>query len=313
MTKRIAIKSKNVKTMNDAREQYFYDCKIRNLAPTTIENYVENLKFFLTLIGEETLCQEIQEETMMDFILFLQEKYENKMTVVTRLKAIRSFIYFCQSKGWIQKFEIKLPKVEQKIKETYTEDELKKLLKKPTWNSYGAWRNWAMVNFLLGTGCRVTTCINIKISDVDFKNNMIMYSTTKNKKQQLIPLSKALKQVLDLYLSKWAHKEEDYLFCDSYGRQLTDDNFKRIIQRYNNSRGVSKTSSHMFRYTFAKNWILNGGDVFRLQKILGHSSMDMVKRYVNMFSSDLQDNFDSFNPLDKMQNNIKHIDLVRKK
>jgi integrase/recombinase XerD len=63
---------------------------------------------------------------------------------------------------------------------------------------------------------------------------------------------------------------------------------KLAIGKYNQKRGVNKTSVHLFRHTFAKNWITNGGDIFRLQKILGHSSIEMVKEYVEMFSDDLK-------------------------
>ena len=59
-----------------------------------------------------------------------------------------------------------------------------------------------------------------------------------------------------------------------------------------------RTSIHAFRHTFAKNWILNGGDIISLQNILGHSSMEMVKEYVAMFGNDLKVGFNSHNPLD---------------
>lgn len=61
-----------------------------------------------------------------------------------------------------------------------------------------------------------------------------------------------------------------------------------------------KTSIHAYRHTFAKNWILNGGDIFTLQKILGHSSIEMVKNYVNLYSDELKIGFNSYNPLDRM-------------
>lgn len=76
-----------------------------------------------------------------------------------------------------------------------------------------------------------------------------------------------------------------------------------MLKRYNNKRGVAKTSAHLFRHTFAKKWILNGGDVFRLQKILGHSDLTVVKEYVNMFGNDMAVNFDKYNPLDRMKIN----------
>ncbi|RHP70371.1 hypothetical protein DXA59_05185 [Clostridium sp. OF03-18AA] len=64
-------------------------------------------------------------------------------------------------------------------------------------------------------------------------------------------------------------------------------------------KGVEKTSAHLYRHTFAKKWILNGGDIFRLQKILGHSDLTVVKEYVQMFGQDLAVDFDKFNSLDR--------------
>lgn len=64
---------------------------------------------------------------------------------------------------------------------------------------------------------------------------------------------------------------------------------------------VNKSSCHLFRHTFAKNWILASGDVFRLQKILGHSDLSVTKEYVNMFGNDLQLDFEKFNPLDNLK------------
>lgn len=81
------------------------------------------------------------------------------------------------------------------------------------------------------------------------------------------------------------------------------------IRRYNLSREVKKTYIHLFRHTFAIKWILRGGDPFRLQKILGHSSMRMVRIYVNMFSNDLKENFDNFNPLEQFSKKNKPIKI----
>ena len=74
---------------------------------------------------------------------------------------------------------------------------------------------------------------------------------------------------------------------------------------------MTKTSVHLFRHTFAKKWILNGGDSFRLQKILGHSTMRMVREYVNMFSNDLKKDFNDYNPLEQFKVNKKHIKMKK--
>jgi len=81
------------------------------------------------------------------------------------------------------------------------------------------------------------------------------------------------------------------------------------IRRFNHKREVEKTSIHLFRHTFAKKWILNGGDPFRLKKILGHSSMQVVNEYINMFTEDLKKEFNTYNPLEEFNENKKHIEM----
>lgn len=84
-----------------------------------------------------------------------------------------------------------------------------------------------------------------------------------------------LAQILSKYIKKV--KPNVYVFESRAGVQLTDDATKNAISKYNRSRGVEKTSIHLFRHTFAKNYLLNGVDVFKLQKMLGHFTLDTKK------------------------------------
>ena len=87
---------------------------------------------------------------------------------------------------------------------------------------------------------------------------------------------------------------DEVLFCNRYGEPLTDGGLKMSIKSYNEKRGVSKTSIHLFRHTFAKNWIVSGGDIVSLQKMLGHSSLKMVQRYANLYASDVKEKAEDF-------------------
>jgi len=230
----------------------------------------------------------------------------------TYLTGLRSIFNFFMEEGYMNKFKVELLKTEKKIKETYTDEELERILKKPNVKKckFPEYRNWVMANYFLGTGNRLRTALNLEIGHLDFENNLIFMGKTKNGRQQLIPMSKSLSEVLQEYLIYRQGEKSDYLFCNQHGQQLTRDGLATIFQKFHHSRGVEKTSLHAYRHTFAKKWILNGGDIFRLQKILGHSSVEMVKNYVEMFSDDLQQDFDVFNPLDnfvkdKQGNHIK--------
>lgn len=126
----------------------------------------------------------------------------------------------------------------------------------------------------------------------------------KNNKQQIISLSKRLNEIIIEYL-QYREGKDDYLFCTIHGEKISQDGLKSANYRYNTRRGVDKTSTHFFRDTFAKLWIKNGGDIFRLQKTLGHSSMDMVREYVNMYGDDLKEKFEKFNPINNFNNGNK--------
>jgi site-specific recombinase XerD len=78
---------------------------------------------------------------------------------------------------------------------------------------------------------------------------------------------------------------QDTLFLTLEGRQVTGNTVKEIIERISKKSGVSRLRPHLCRHTFATNYLINGGDVFSLQQILGHTSLEMVRRYVTLGST----------------------------
>ena len=125
-------------------------------------------------------------------------------------------------------------------------------------------------------------------------------STIKTRSQQIIPLCSKLLIILREYLKFRQGQPEDYLFCTLKGEKLTTRGLQTNISNYNKSRGVMKTSIHLLRHAFARDWILAGGDVFTLQNLLGHSTSAMTKHYVNVYGRDiLKTRFNEINPLNK--------------
>ena len=221
------------------------------------------------------------------------------------MRSVRAFLYYCMDCGYVRNFKISLPKANKKVKETYSNEDLQKLLKKPDINtcSFTDYKIWVFENYLLSTGNRLSTAMNVKIKDIDFENGFIMLSKTKNRQQQVIPLSRSLGEILREYLEIRGGVPEDYLFCNNYGEKASSRTYQTLVYRYNIKHNVNCTSCHAFRHTFAKQWILAGGDVFRLQKILGHSDLTVTKEYIALFGQDLQMDFEKFNPLDRLNIN----------
>ena len=257
----ISMKKSTNLSIDEAYQFFIKKAKIRNLSERTLRTYNDHYRIFSELIDNTTPIADVTSDTLDDFIVYLREQRKvNDVTVNTYLRTLRAFLYYCMDCGYLKAFKIKMPKVEKKIKETYTNDELERLLKKPDVDSCGF---------------------------AEFKTWVF--------------------DILSEYLAYRGGEGEDYLFCNNYGEQASVRTYQDLVKKYNRVRNVNKTSIHLFRHTFAKNWILAGGDVFRLQKILGHSDLTVTREYVNMFGQDLQMDFEKFNPLDKLSKSNKTI------
>lgn len=311
---------RKITSLEEGKKEFIVDCKVRNLANDTIEYYEKAFCYFNNFINEEYLCEYkedyekddekreidiskyIGQETINQYILYMRNKNLKISTINIRLRGIRSILYYFMKKGYIEQFEIKQAKEDERIPELYTDEEIEILIKKPNLKtcSFAEYRSWVVVNFFIGTGVRSRTLRNIKIKHLDLENDLIYLTTTKGRKMIVIPMSKTLKKILMEYLRIRGGEPEDYLFCNLEGKQLTINALNNIIAKYNRSRGVKKTGIHLFRHYFAKSYIQNGGNALKLQKLLGHSTLEQTKRYVDLFGQDLQQDFDNFSPLDNL-------------
>lgn len=309
---KLSLSSTSALTVSQCFEEYLDRCYIKNLSSETIELYQNQFSVFSrTLDDKDKLIQDVTIKDVENFILTKRsEKTCNDITINSYLRGIRAFLYYAMEENHLRSFKITIPKVTKKLKETYLDSELTVLLKKPNLKTatFTEYKTWVLSNYLLATGNRLSSAISVQIKDLDFNNRLIQVNKTKNRKAQIIPMSNTLFTVLKEYLKYRKGEDDDYVFCNARGGKADLRTYQEMLAVYNRSRGVSKTSAHLYRHTFAKNWILNGGDIFRLQKILGHSDLSMVKEYVQMFGNDLTIDFDRFNPLDKLainQNNAK--------
>lgn len=288
------------KSVSCAFDAFMRHCQLKNLAPYSYLYYNKNIQYFLDTEKEIKYVDEINTEVIERFIGKLMDR-GNKVTAINaRLRAVFVFLRYCFEQEYLEAFPISLIKEDETLKEPYTEAELQKLLKQPQTSSWAEWRTWAVINLLVATGVRASTVVNIKVSDVDFEHNIIRLRKLKNRKQQFVPISTALKEALNQYLKIWDWNEDSFLFPGIHNEQIQSHTLELAIRKYNLSRGVTKTSTHLFRHTFAKNYILAGGGMMQLQAILGHSTLDMTRKYINLYGNDIQRDFDRLNPLNNI-------------
>lgn len=306
---------KVIMTMNDDNmtfsqgyEEFILYCKSRNLRPATINHYNETISCIYRFVEPSTPIGSINQATVDKFIIDCKTKLKIKdITIHTYLRALKTILYYFMKMGYMEQFHITMIKYDKPIIETYTESEVRALLKEPNKKkcSFAEYRDWVICNLLYATGMRCSNIINLKVGDVDLYNNLITLKTTKNRKPLVIPISKTLIPILRHYIATRKGNNDDYIFCTVYGDRFKRESLSSTMNDYNKKRGVIKKGIHRWRHTFAKQWILNHGDILKLQKILNHSNLDMVRNYVNIFTSDLESDFDLYNPLETIQQSSK--------
>lgn len=249
------------------------------------------------------------------FMEWLKRQGLQQSTINCLLRNLRAFGRWCEEEGYLIDFSCPIKNVETPIKEVYSTAELEKLLVKPPITDFIDFRAYCMICLMLNTGARRRTISNIKICDFEEDTGYINFNTTKTGKVVRLGLDRKAKRDLIEFLHYYrldrGAEPTDYLFCNEYGEQLHPNSITIAIAKYNKKRGVEKTSVHLFRHTFAKNWITSGGDIISLARVLTHSELDMVQRYSNLYAGDIKKEIEEHSILAQMR--TKHGKTLRNK
>ena len=286
-------------------QQFQTHNKVKNLSEKTIDYYYWNLKSFIDYLSSEGIVSinDVNSCVLDNYILSQKEEYKNTTSINTHLRAVRAFLYWCMNGDYLKPFKIHLLKQKEEPLKLYSDEDIRKLLVKPNLKecSFVEYRGWVMVNWFIETGNRLRSVINIKVSDIDFSGYKVIIRETKNKEILITPLTKTLLNILPVYIRTWGLKAEQYLFPDFKGNQLTENAAKHTIAVYNRNHGVLTTSIHAFRHTFARNYIVTGGNTFKLQSLLGHKDLTMTRHYVHLFGEDLASDIDEHSIVERIK------------
>jgi integrase/recombinase XerD len=179
------------------------------------------------------------------------------------------------------------PKLTKKAVETLTHEQIQRLLD-ATDRARLPRRARALVLFLLDSGTRVSEAANVKLNDVDIKTGKIKV-LGKGKKERFVYIGKLARSALWLYISNErpepARPTDDHLFLSADGYPLDRHSMRHIIRRLSQWSGV-KANPHLFRHTAAIERLRHGMDAFTLQKFLGHTTLDMTRKYLTALADE---------------------------
>lgn len=300
--KKLKIKEQNFLTLEEGCSRYLDNCRARNLREGTINHYRQSYVQFAKFFDMKMPVSEIDEKLYQKYVVFLRETLNNDISINSYLRDFITTMHFLMREGYVPQFKMQTIRVDRSSVETYSETELTTLLKKPNIKkcSFTEYQCWVITNFLFSTAVRQRSLMNIRVKDIDFDNNVVYVTVTKNRKTLIVPFNKTMGSILQEFLKYRQHKSsDDFLFCNVFGNPLTKSTSYHMLYEYNKRRGVETTGIHRYRHTFAKQWILNGGNVVTLSKMLGHSSLQITQNYINLLVSDVAKEVETLNLLDK--------------
>lgn len=291
-------------TLNNALSEFLFDQASRGNSKNTVRDYRTKLKFFLDYVGDVDV-NVINLQLCREYYLYLRDKINNSITVQTYIRALRAFLHWLYLNEFIlvdicQKF--KLPKAIQMMIHPLTDDEIRSIFNVYPNNDLLHIRNRLILALMLDCGLRLNEVVNARLSDLYLADRCLIV-TGKGNKQRAIAFGLSTERLLRIYLSLRASKTNLLIIKvsgDEAGEGVTESTIKNMFRKLKVRSGVSRLYPHLLRHTFGTRYIENGGNMFALQLLLGHTSLTMVKRYVHLANSRVRQEFVNFSPLDRL-------------
>ncbi len=266
----------------------------RKLSINTYESYQYNLEKFQTFFTNKDILKLTTDEIRN----FLYDESVSARTRAHYLTVINSFYGFLLDNKIITKVPtqtIKLPKLEKKLPEFLTIEEVDKLLNitplKPT-----DYRNIAMLETLYATGLRVSELVNLELSNIDF-DDCIIRVFGKGSKERIVPINDSAKDALKTYIDDYRDyllrdKSSSFVFINNLGTKITRQGFFKILKKVCRENGIDKhVSPHTLRHSFATHLLNNGADLRVIQELLGHSNITTTEIYSHISNQKVHDDY----------------------
>lgn len=281
----------------------------RGLSDNSIKSYDFDLilfKKFLDLNQIKDTPLNCKSETIKNY-LYKNLSDKKSRSQARSISALKSFFNYLVFEGLIKDSpisNIEAPKLERKLPEVLTEDEINQLIKSVDLNHVFGQRNKTIIEVLYGTGIRVSELVNLKLSNIFFRESILKVNG-KGDKERFVPLGKIASAEIKTYINirdrmKIDSKNTDILFINRYGRKLTRSMIFKIITDASKSIGLEKKiSPHTLRHSFATHLLKNGADLRTIQLILGHESITTTEIYTHLDTFHLEEVLKKYHPRGK--------------
>jgi site-specific recombinase XerD len=290
--------------------------------PKTIGWYTDMLRLFLRFLKKKNLLEDISSfniDNIRAYIVYLQHKPRfqghpytpqqsstlSSKTLQCHARVLKAFSSWLYREGYTRENRLKilkLPKAEKKVMEPLTNQEKKQIISSIDMNSPTGKRNHAIFAMSIDTGLRASGLAGINLRHLNLIDGFVKVME-KGSKERIVPIGKKVCIILGAYIGNLrpepADPNNNALFLTRNGKPITANTLKLLFSRLAKKSGVKRLHCHLCRHTFAIDYLLNGGDIYSLKAILGHSTLDMVNEYLHFTSQQITDLHHKFSPMDK--------------
>ena len=231
-------------------------------------------------------AKEVTETALNSYILDLEKNGMSAATVSRNIASMKGFYLYLWKEGSISSDpaeKLKAPKVEKKMPEIMSGEEMERLLEQPGDRTSKGLRDTAMLELLYATGIRVTELISLKMGDVNWKLDYIVCRD--RNRERIIPFGPKARKALERYLKEArgqliGEKKCEMLFPNCSGEGMSRQGFWKLLKQYVQQAGLEmEITPHTLRHSFAAHLVENGADLHVVQEMLGHSDISTTMMY----------------------------------
>lgn len=323
-------KPEHEQSLRSALKMFVNAKEAENVRPRTIEEYYKHIRYFSDFLKIHLDVVEVDlslftSENIYAYINYLKNEKEryngiqgrskgyiglSPTTINIRLRTLRTMCRFWHNKKLLEENPMEFIKplrhdidVDDSVR-GFTERELPVILNSFDERRYSEWRDKIICLLMLDTGLRPTEAVELPKESLDFKTLTIevFADVAKSRRSRIVPMSKDIARLLrDLIKETEAYfGDSNRVFLSSYGDEITASTFRKRLNRKKVAIGFDKLSPNQFRHTFCRSYIMNGGDLFTLQKIVGHQDIKTTRKYVQVDYDHIEQQHHKYSPIKKI-------------
>lgn len=262
-----------------------------NLSVNTVKAYHRDVSSFLDYLAKQKIenVKDINTLNIRSYLLTIHNKLD-KVSVSRITSSIRSFLRYLNLQGLIKidvLTKVLSPKIPKKLMFSLSIEEVNKFFSIIDTSTDLGKRNLAILELLYATGIRVTELVNIKLSDIDFKEKIIKV-LGKGRKERIVPFNIEAFNAINNYLNirnnfVYADKPNNSLFLNKSGSTLSQRSIQRILKFISLKSGILKNATpHTMRHSYATHLIEAGASIKTVKELLGHASINATERYTHI-------------------------------